>query len=78
MEYRTEEQKRYQKHRDSESFLLLGTVMSLLAIIVLLATIPQESGPARVINFCSGLVLLGIGGGMAWWGWVLRRRNRLG
>jgi hypothetical protein len=78
MDHRTEELVREHAKRDSESFLLLGSFLFLLAFIVLLATIPQESGHARVINFCAGLVLSGIGLSMASWGWVLRRRGKAG
>jgi hypothetical protein len=70
MEHRTEELVREHAKRDSESFLLLGSFLFLLAFIVLLATIPQESGHARVIS--------GIGLSMASWGWVLRRRGKAG
>jgi hypothetical protein len=78
MDNRTDELVKEHWKRDSESFLMLGSFLFILAFIVLLATIPQESGHARVINFCAGLLLAGIGVSMASWGWVLRKRSQRG
>jgi hypothetical protein len=60
--------------RDSESFRMLGAFLIVLASIVLLATVFQDPGHARVINFIAGLVLVGLGAAMTWWGLTLRRR----
>ncbi|HOD49515.1 MAG TPA: hypothetical protein PKY01_01150 [Candidatus Hydrogenedentes bacterium] len=60
--------------RDSEAFLILGAFLAFLALVVLVATVFQAPGHARVVNCGAGLTLLLIGGGMAVWGRILRRR----
>ncbi len=62
--------------RDAESFTLLGGFLDVLALIVLLATVFQEPGPPRVVNFCADMVLFLIGLAMLLRGVALRRRLR--
>ncbi|MDZ4858171.1 MAG: hypothetical protein SGI88_04250 [Candidatus Hydrogenedentes bacterium] len=62
--------------RDSETFLMLGGFLAILAIIVLIATVVQDPGHARVVNGVAGLVLFLIGAGMFLWGLKLRGRLR--
>jgi hypothetical protein len=60
--------------RDAEALLILGAFLAFLAVIVLVATVFQAPGHARVVNGGAGLALLLIGGGMAGWSRVLRKR----
>jgi len=62
--------------RDSETFLMLGGFLAILATIVLIATVVQDPGHARVVNGVAGAVLFLIGAGMFLWGMNLRRRLR--
>ncbi|HRK35253.1 MAG TPA: hypothetical protein PLJ47_11720 [Candidatus Hydrogenedentes bacterium] len=62
--------------RDSETFLMLGGFLAILATIVLIATIVQDPGHARVVNGVAGIVLFLIGAGMFLWGYRLRGRIR--
>ena len=60
--------------RDAEAFFILGAFLIFLAAIVLVATVFQAPGHARVVNGGAGLMLLLIGGGMAAWSRMLRKR----
>ena len=62
--------------RDSETFLMLGGFLDILAAIVMLATVVQDPGHARIVKGVAGLVLFLIGAAMFVWGLTLRRRLR--
>ena len=60
--------------RDAEALFIIGLFLVFLAAIVLVATIFQAPGHARVVNGAAGLVLMLIGAAMAGWSRVLRKR----
>ncbi|MGI6460259.1 MAG: hypothetical protein ACOX5J_09215 [Candidatus Hydrogenedentales bacterium] len=60
--------------RDAEALFIIGLFLVFLAAIVLVATIFQAPGHARVVNGTAGLVLMLIGAAMAGWSRVLRKR----
>lgn len=62
--------------RDSESFLILGGFLSILATLVLIATLFESQGHSRIVNLAAGLTLMAIGLGMAARGYVLRHRGK--
>ncbi len=67
--------------RDSELYFALGIFIVALALPVVLGTYYAYQGgnirPA-VVNFISGLVMLGIGSASIVYGWIIRKRIRSG
>lgn len=72
------EQEQNGKHtkRDSETFLILGGFVDMLAIPVTIGTIWEPNFHAQVVNAIAGITLLLIGTSMLAWGFVLRARHK--
>lgn len=61
--------------RDAETQIVLGSFVAFIAVPVLIGTLWADKLSARVVNVVAGLVLLGIGLGIALYG--LKRRRSL-
>jgi hypothetical protein len=61
--------------RDAETFLIIGGFVLLLAIPVGLGHFWEwHSRHAQIVNLIATAALFAIGGGMVWWGLILRKR----
>ena len=60
--------------RDSETQIVLGAFVSVIALPVLVGTFWAETPHARIVNIVAGLVLLGIGLGMVAWGFRTKKK----
>lgn len=56
--------------RDAETALLLGGFVFIMSIPVLIGTFFAQQTHAQIVNFIAGIVLLGVGAGIAAWGWL--------
>ena len=61
--------------RDAETALLLGGFVFIMAIPVLIGTFFAQQVHAQIVNFIAGMVLLGVGAGIAAWGWLTIRKT---
>ncbi len=56
--------KEHHNERDAETLMMLGGFLCILAACVLVGTIWADTTMAAAVNAASGLIIMGIGGGM--------------
>lgn len=71
----SEEQRGEHRQRDSESLLIMGAFLIVLAVLVLFGVTVEEGMPA-LVSAVAGIVLLGIGLGAVFLGLRFRKRTR--
>lgn len=61
--------------REAETQMVLGIFLSVIAVPVLIGTLWADTGHAMVVNAVAGIVLLGIGIGLAVWGRITAKKT---
>ena len=73
-EHTVPEDEHHFARRDAETQTMLGLFVGIMSLPVLVGTAFAEKPAAMIVNGVAGLVLLGVGVGLASWGIRARRR----